>query len=388
MNILHLTTFLQGGAGRVITELARTQHDDGHRVTVVTSKTGAPGYGNYPAYLEQLRTAGLTVEEVDSMFARDYSANLAVVQRIAEVMPINPDVIHAHAAVPSLVGLLVGAMRRRPIGVLQTMHGWGIAKTPGQAAMDVRLMQMVERVAVPSRHAMDQLRQFGVPASRITIVPYGVGPAAVRLDEMDLQLRQEMLAARRAGTLVVVCVGTIVPRKNQRLLLEAIAQLDASVPALAVLIGDGDARDLHRHRLAAELDIVDRVRVRGYSPAARVIAASADAMVLPSRSEGQPLAILEAFADQILTITSDVPELVELVEDGVTGFTFAAENASALASTLERVARLPEASRQAIRAAGQELHAQRFASSTMARRYYDLYRDVISSSESTRRSAA
>ena len=42
MDILHLATFLQGGAGRVIADLACAQAGAGHRVTVVASRTGAP----------------------------------------------------------------------------------------------------------------------------------------------------------------------------------------------------------------------------------------------------------------------------------------------------------------------------------------------------------
>ena len=54
MRILHLTTFLQGGAGRIIVELAREQQRQGHEVMVVASRRGAPGYGNYQEYLQTL----------------------------------------------------------------------------------------------------------------------------------------------------------------------------------------------------------------------------------------------------------------------------------------------------------------------------------------------
>src|SRR5215510_12876913 len=49
MKILHLATFLQGGAGRVIADLAAAQRAAGNDVTVVASRTGAPGFGNYDA---------------------------------------------------------------------------------------------------------------------------------------------------------------------------------------------------------------------------------------------------------------------------------------------------------------------------------------------------
>ena len=65
MRILHLATFLQGGAGRVIVDLALQQHAAGDDITVVTSNTGAPGYGNYPAYVSELAGAGVRLQQVE-----------------------------------------------------------------------------------------------------------------------------------------------------------------------------------------------------------------------------------------------------------------------------------------------------------------------------------
>lgn len=52
MRILHLTTFLQGGAGRVVTDLALEQQRAGHDVRVITSATGLNGYCNYDGYID------------------------------------------------------------------------------------------------------------------------------------------------------------------------------------------------------------------------------------------------------------------------------------------------------------------------------------------------
>jgi len=53
LSIVHLTTFLQGGAGRAIADLACAQHEAAHRVVVVASATGEGGYG-YPPLLSLL----------------------------------------------------------------------------------------------------------------------------------------------------------------------------------------------------------------------------------------------------------------------------------------------------------------------------------------------
>jgi glycosyltransferase involved in cell wall biosynthesis len=117
------------------------------------------------------------------------------------------------------------------------------------------------------------------------------------------------------------------------------------------------------------------VQVLGYRPAARQIAALADALVLPSESEGQPLAVLEAFHDGTLVAVSDIPELTELVVDGQTGLTFPARDAVALADTLRRMVAMPEGLRQTLRSQARAQYTH--APAAMARRYADLYTAAI-----------
>ncbi|MEZ5284166.1 MAG: glycosyltransferase [Vicinamibacterales bacterium] len=64
--------------------------------------------------------------------------------------------------------------------------------------------------------------------------------------------------------------------------------------------------------------------------------------MLPSRSEGQPLAVLEAFCDGVPVIASRIPELDELTDSGATGWLFDPGDATALATMLSAAAHTPE----------------------------------------------
>lgn len=380
MKILHLSTFLQGGAGRVIVDLIAEQRRARHDVAVVATRTGAPGYGHYPAYLEALYRMDVPVQLVDSLFLRDPAANLAVVKAIDARFPpgAEPGVLHAHAAVPSHIALTFAGARRRPMAIVQTMHGWGTRKSPAQAAADVAVMNLVDRVGVPSRHAAEVLLGLGVAPRKIAHVPYGIGPLAASRDTRDDDALVEIDRARRDGAFVIACVGTIGPRKNQRLLVEALALVPKEVALHVVFVGDGDAAGL---RAAADAAGVSRrVQVLGYRSTARQIAALADALVLPSESEGQPIAVLEAFQDGTLVVVSDIPELTELVVDGQTGLTFAARDAAALADTLARLTRMPDGLRQSIRAQARAQHAARCSTAAMAQKYEELYLSALGTS--------
>jgi len=384
MKILHLATFLQGGAGRAIVDLVREQHAAGHQVSVVTSSQGVSGYGNYQAYLDELAELPVTVRLVDSMFERMHAPNLAVVRALDRMFPPGqePQVLHAHAAIPSLVALLFAGARRSRIAVLQTMHGWGLVKASDQVATDVSVLNLVDRVVVASAHSARMLVALGVSAARITMVPYGVRFDARTVTADDRETLAAMTRARLEGALVVVCVGTLGHRKNQTLLVDAVGRL-RDLPLLCVFVGDGDQHDL-RNAVNTH-GCGDRVLIHGYSRGARQLAAAADLLVLPSRSEGQPVAVLEAFCDGTLVVVSDIDELVELVDDGLVGFTFRADDADALADTLRNVARLPESTLRTIRHRARARHAARFTVPAMAAGYFEIYRTLLSALDHRRR---
>jgi glycosyltransferase involved in cell wall biosynthesis len=241
---------------------------------------------------------------------------------------------------------------------------------------------------VRSAHSATLLRELGVQPAQITIVPYGVSApvpglsGATGVSEADDATWIAMARARHAGRLVIVCVGTLGPRKNQTLLVEALARLDRVNP-LCVFVGDGDDRWLRQ--VVEHHGCETRVRIHGYSRSARALAAGADLLVLPSRSEGQPISILEAFCDGLLVATSEIPELVELVEDGVTGFRFRSEDAQSLADTLTRVANLSNSDRRATRVAARDHYTAQFTLARMVERYGQLYANLRGRKPQSRR---
>ena len=373
MRILHLATFLQGGAGRVIADLAVAQKRAGHAVSVVTSRTGAPGYGNYEGHLDKLRAAGIQLHLVDSMFSRDQRANLDVVHFLNGSIEAGaePHVMHAHAATPSAVALLFAGARRGRPAILQTMHGWGVRKTADQSARDVGVMNLVDCVVVPSKHSAAMLESIGVRTDRIEIIPYGVNANDETIDDDAAAVCAAMQRARSEGRLVVACVGTIGARKNQTLLVDALARLGPDVPVFCVFIGDGDTAGLQVS--IGQAGIENRARVHGYSPAARALAAAADVLVLPSRSEGQPIAVLEAFCDGPLVLVSDIPELAEVVQDRRNGFQFEAENAESLAQCLRFISAAPTSFRHSVQDRARATYLQHFTGQAMIDAYAELY---------------
>ena len=89
-------------------------------------------------------------------------------------------------------------------------------------------------------------------------------------------------------------------------------------------------------RLVARRGLDGKVAFRGHVSDIRGIWCGHHALVLPSRYEGLPLALVEAMLCGRPAIVTDVAGNAELLEDGVTGFVAAAATARHLGEALER----------------------------------------------------
>jgi glycosyltransferase involved in cell wall biosynthesis len=88
-------------------------------------------------------------------------------------------------------------------------------------------------------------------------------------------------------------------------------------------------------RLAQKLGLSDRVVFAGFC-AVEEIWASNHVLVMPSRYEGLPLAMVEAMLCARPVVATDVAGHAEIIEDGVTGFLADAPTAGSMGAALER----------------------------------------------------
>ena len=315
MRILHVTTFLQGGAGRMITALAVAQKQAGHDVRLVADAGGELGYATYPEYTEALVAAGIDVILVNSTFKRDPDLNRRAadeVRRLATTWA--PDIVHAHAATPAVVARLSGICAGTPhTPLIQTMHGWGTSKTHAQVAQDLDALERADQVTMPSRSARDWLRSIGLRRREVRVIAYGLPDIDTHAvpDAADARIIQ----SRRAR--VALCIGTICARKNQQLLVDLLATTLLR-DAVGVFIGDGDEEMIRKRALAR--GVANRVIVLGRRPLASRYFGLADVLVLPSRNEGLPIAALEALRAGVPIVGSNIPEIAEAVGPDLSTF--------------------------------------------------------------------
>jgi glycosyltransferase involved in cell wall biosynthesis len=370
-SVVHLTTFLQGGQGRAITDLACAQRANGDGVLVVTSATGPAGYENHPQHLNRLQSAGVPVRAEDSLVERAAAVNEQVVARLRQLRNAGGiDVLHAHDAVPAAIALRVSdtTTTGRPI-VVQTQHGFGSARTTAQARHDIDLMKTVDAVVATSAATQDFLRQAGVAPERITMIPAGISPHAPAPAPATLATMERI---RGVGRRVVGCIGAVTDNRNQGLLVRALA-LEGARAVHAVFIGEGGDTLATRAR---EVGVADRVHIVGYQPDAATWTGLFDAVVVPSRIAEGALVVLEAFRAGVPVVASNIPLLCELVADYDTGWLFESDDARSLAAAIGRATSIRREIRDQIVDAGARKFLAGYTTEVMVARHAALYERV------------
>jgi glycosyltransferase involved in cell wall biosynthesis len=153
---------------------------------------------------------------------------------------------------------------------------------------------------------------------------------------VDYDASPPWLPFGRNGELRFACVGRLdPPGKGQDILFEVLAG-----PAWAArewrlhLYGAGENRN-GLERWAQRLGLTDRIVFEGHVADIEKVWALNHVLVMPSRIEGLPLAVIEAMLCGRPVVATDVAGS-EVVEDGVTGFLAEAPTVGCVGEALER----------------------------------------------------
>jgi glycosyltransferase involved in cell wall biosynthesis len=169
---------------------------------------------------------------------------------------------------------------------------------------------------------------------------------------------------------VIGAVARFSPEKGLDVLIDAFAELERG---RLVLIGDGD----ERQRLETQVEargLVDRVKFAGWVTGPWAAQWSLDALVVPSRSEGFGLAVVEAMLAGIPVIATDVGGLPELIQQDRTGLLVPPDDPGAMATAITRVMDDRAEALERADTAQQEAR-RRFSPEQMAAGYEALYED-------------
>ena len=211
--------------------------------------------------------------------------------------------------------------------------------------------------AVFEAEATQRLFESVVGAERCLTLPYGLD-----LEPIDAERATFDRAAARAAVgiapeeTVVLCVGTVEPRKAQVSLARAFDLVAGRHPRsrLVFLGADGGGNSQRLAEWAGSLASSDRIRLVPVTPDVGAWYGLSDLLVCASDVESLPRTVLEAMAWELPVLATSVFGLPELIDDGETGWLCAERDVERLAAALDRVLSLPPDERRAVGRVGRE----------------------------------
>jgi glycosyltransferase involved in cell wall biosynthesis len=165
---------------------------------------------------------------------------------------------------------------------------------------------------------------YGVMADQVTVAMPGVEPVPPSRGSHD-------------GTVALLAVGALVPRKGYDLLIAALAQMP-ELPWRLTVVGDRDRAPATAAQLQSAIaaaNLQERVTLAGALSSEELTAfyASADLFVLPSRHEGYGMAFAEAIAHGVPVVGTTAGAIPDTVPDG-TGILVPPDDVAALSVAL------------------------------------------------------
>jgi len=273
--------------------------------------------------------------------------------------------LHAHDYKSLVLALAAGALARAP--VVATFHG------DTAHSGTVRLYEALARgsarwasaVAATSAVLGDEIRA-AAPGVQVHVIANGI--AVGRLASEVERAEARRVLAVPAGVPVVAYVGRLSPEKAPEVLLRAARNSGAFV----LFAGDGPLRaELEAEAVGAP------VRFLGFVRDVRQVLAAADVLALPSRTEGLPMAVLEAMAAGLPVVASAVGSLPEVLGDGA-GWLVPAGDVAALREALGGAR--DQALRGSVARTARARVEARYGAAAMARSYRErLYQPALES---------
>ncbi|OAR26608.1 glycosyl transferase [Streptomyces sp. ERV7] len=308
MRVLHVITGLGVGGAEQQLRLLLAELPASCEVVTLTN----PG-----AVADGLAADGVHVRHLGMSGNRDLSALPRLTRLIRQG---RYDLVHTHLYRACLYGR--AAARLAGVrAVVATEHSLGAATIEGRPlGAGVRALYLASErlgtstVAVSATIAR-RLREWGVPARRIHVVPNGIDADRFRFDAL-LRSRARALLGLPQDAYVIGGVGRLVAGKRFDVLIRALPHLPG---AHLLLVGGGEQEAVLR-ALAARRDVAGRVRFAGecaYEGAGGgldlpALLAAMDVLASPSADEAFGLAVVEGLAAGLPVVYATCPAVDDL----------------------------------------------------------------------------
>ncbi len=302
-----------------IVHLRSAEFFGGPERAIIGQCTNVPGYNFTVAsfirdkgeniFLKTAREAGLPTAEIIDSFAGDFRV-IGQIRRLLK--KTDADILVTHDYKANFFGYL--ALKKSRVQQIAHFRGytWEDKKVKFYNAVNAWMLRRMKTVLAVSEKSGKILEGMGVPPEVIRIVPNAIEDKKLVGGDFKREIKP-------GKTIVGVCAGRLSYEKGQDVLVEAVAKIKEQASEFRIDVYGHGPEEENLRKLIAALGVERQIKLRGFIDNILPVLKEADFMILPSRSEGMPNILLEAWSQKLAVISTTVGGVPEMITDRENG---------------------------------------------------------------------
>lgn len=270
-----------------------------------------PQGGDLPEVGVMARKLGIEVIPVQQSNKLDWQCLKEV------ILKNNISIIHCHGYKPSLLSYVAEGFSG--CRIIVTCHLWTneTLRLKLYAFLESLIMKRVHDVVAVSEAIKDDIIKVGVNSSKLSVILNGIDLQQWEMDEkLNISKYKKQLGLQQ-DSMVLGLFGRLYKQKGHQYLFQALSKIKNKKIEL-ICVGDGPLLQ-ELQLLAEQLGISAIVHFLGFRSDVKNLLQLTDLFVMPSLSEGLPMALLEAMAMRKAVIVTPVGAIPSVIEDGNDG---------------------------------------------------------------------
>ncbi len=258
---------------------------------------------------------------------RDYIRIIRCFRMLYSILTSNSfDLVHSHGYFADIIG--IPAARVLKIPHISTCHGF-ISNDRNLVLynrLDQIALRFSDKIIAVSEQIKNDLERSGIRRSKITVIQNAVQTTHKTENYEENRRKKRLDLTIKDEEFIVGYVGRLSDEKGAQYLIEAgMLLMETGMPCKILIIGDGPKRK-ELEDMVKMKGLEDNIIFTGFQTNIEEWMPVLDIFILPSLTEGTPMALLEAMAFGLPVVASDVGGIPEIIDSGENGILVPAAN--------------------------------------------------------------
>ena len=368
-----------GGSPDIVRIICQYLNSEVYDVRLITGPTRYPG-AKTKQFLEKFKTKSVIIPQLKREI-NPINDLLALFRLYFLFRREKFDIVHTHTAKAGALGRMAAYLARRPI-IVHTPHGHNFYGYFGKGLS--KAIVLIERflanftdkiIALTELEKNDFIRFKIAPEQRLSVIYQGLElDRSMRLDEDRVKTR-EILGIGLDGNLVGM-IGRLEPIKGPGYFVESAKYVAQNFPKTKfIIVGEGSLRRVLEKKIE-EYGLRNRFTLLGWREDIGAVLSILDILVLPSLNEAVGMVLIEAQAQGIPIVATQVGGIPEIVRNNQTGILVPAGDSKELAKAISYLL-ADRQKRLQMSEAAKDWVKGRFEAKTMVDKISELYEELI-----------